>query len=70
MPQIIIIKLIFPSVFAGNAWDSYEKIKADDVGTLTSTILIAFQFDVTSIPTDCGRSFVGHNVGHKSKKSS
>jgi len=50
-----------------NARYSYGKIKADDVGTLTSTILITFQFDVTGLPTD-RESFVGHNRGSQIEK--
>ena len=40
----------FPSVFVGNACDNYRTTwKADDAGTLTSTILITFQFHVTGM---------------------
>ena len=67
MPQIIVINLIFPRVFAVNARYSYGKIKADDEWTLTSTILITFQFDVKGIPTDRG-SFLGDNRGSQIEK--
>ena len=56
-----------PSVFAGNASDNYGRTwKADDAGTLTSTILITFQFHVmgwgpwvciSSITIICGMTY-------------
>ena len=52
LPQIIHlwIKLIFSKCFRGECMCQLWKArKADDVGTLTKTILITFQFDVTSI---------------------
>ena len=67
MPQIIVINLIFSKCFCEDARYSYGKIKADDVWTLTSAILITFQFDVTGIPTDRG-SFLGDNCGSQIEK--
>ena len=49
--RLLLLSWCFPSVFAGNACDSYGRIKADDKGPLTSTILINFQFDVAGVPT-------------------